>query len=369
MAPTPFRRRKAAHTVRNLAIAEAALALAKHRATAATRRSSRRPSGKLLLLGGVAVAAGAAALLKRDKVAGLLPSRSESEPGAAWTPPQPSNYDAPGPVANTATPIPAPDPHGQPAPIDEAQEEAAAAAEAAAIGGDRRRSTPATEPGEHADEAHRPLAEAGEGESEGEEQADADLEENATYRDAGESGAQAQIEEAIEDAAQPTAGETPEPLVSEPDEELSGVPGGGISGRPFSGLEPGGDEPAPRPPASPRQRRPSRRRPRSPSPPRSRSPRRPPPRRPSPPHPSRSRSPRLPPPRSPTPMRPRSRPHPARVAATPARATTTRTTGAPGPAAPSSRDTGLRRGHGAGDRAPLSRRERLAAHAAGPAAR
>jgi hypothetical protein len=35
MAPTPFRRRKAAKTVRNLAIAEAALALAKHRALAA----------------------------------------------------------------------------------------------------------------------------------------------------------------------------------------------------------------------------------------------------------------------------------------------------------------------------------------------
>ena len=60
MAPTPFRRRKAAKTVRNLAIAEAALALAKHRALAAAPgRRSRRPSGKLLLLGRAVAAAGA----------------------------------------------------------------------------------------------------------------------------------------------------------------------------------------------------------------------------------------------------------------------------------------------------------------------
>ena len=83
MAPSPFRRRKAAKAVRNLAIAEAALALAKDRALAAApgRHKSRRPSGKLLLLGGAVAAAGAAALLKRDKVAGLLPSRAgEPEP-------------------------------------------------------------------------------------------------------------------------------------------------------------------------------------------------------------------------------------------------------------------------------------------------
>src|SRR5919108_142103 len=107
MAPSPFRRRKAAKAARNLAIAEAALALAKDR----VGHGSRRSGGKLLLIGGAVAAVGAVALLKRDKVAGLLPSRTgEPEPAAPIpSPPQPSNYDAPGPVANTATPIPAPD--------------------------------------------------------------------------------------------------------------------------------------------------------------------------------------------------------------------------------------------------------------------
>jgi hypothetical protein len=208
MAPTPFRRRKAAKTMRNLAIAEAALALAKDRAHAvAPARRSRRSRGKLLLFGGAVAAAGAAALLKRDKVAGLLPSRSGEPEPAAPPPPQQSNYDAPGPVANTATPVPAPDPQ-PPAPIDEAAEEAAAAAEARAIGG-----TPdayAGPEGEPATASERPLAEAGEGESEGDEQADADLERNAEFRDDAPSDAERQIEDTIAQAGQPTSGETPE---------------------------------------------------------------------------------------------------------------------------------------------------------------
>jgi hypothetical protein len=192
MAPSPLRRRKRANTVRNLA-----------------------------LLGG-AVAAAAAALLKRDKVAGLLPSRSGEPAPVTPVPPQQSNYDAPGPVANTATPIPAPDPHGEPPEtIDEAHEEAAAAAEAAAIGGTSS-DYAGPELGEPADEAQRPLAEAGEGESEGQEQAEAELVDNATYRDAGASDTERQIDDAIEQAEQPQVGETP---------------GGGISGRPFSGLD------------------------------------------------------------------------------------------------------------------------------------
>ena len=77
-----------------------------------------------------AVAAGVAGFLGRDKVADRLPfgGRDDSPvTPAPPPPPQPSNYDAPGPVANTATPIPAPDPHGEPpAHIDEAAEEAAA---------------------------------------------------------------------------------------------------------------------------------------------------------------------------------------------------------------------------------------------------
>src|ERR671917_1240938 len=108
MAPSPFRRRKTAKTVRNLAIAEAAIALAKDRLAGTPSRGSRRPSGKLLLAGGAVAAAGAAALLKRDKVAALLPSRSGGDqpappaptpapPAPTPAPPQPSNYDAPGP--------------------------------------------------------------------------------------------------------------------------------------------------------------------------------------------------------------------------------------------------------------------------------
>jgi hypothetical protein len=215
MAPSPFRRKSAGKTLRNLALAEAALALAKDKARAATPgRKSRRPSGKLLLLGGAVAAAGAAALLKRDKVAGLLPSRS-GEPDAPETPapPQQSNYDAPGPVANTATPVPAPDPQ-QPAAIDESAEEAAAAAEAGAIGG-RPSDYAGSEPGKSADEAQRPLAEAGEGESEGQEQAEAGLAANAEFRDSAPTDAERQIEDTIEAADQPSAGETPEPLVSD----------------------------------------------------------------------------------------------------------------------------------------------------------
>jgi hypothetical protein len=210
----------------------------------------------------VVAAAGAAALLKRDKVAGLLPSRTGDAhaPGPAPTPPQPSNYDVRGPVANTSTPIPAPDHQAEtvaetapadavpaPPPIDEAAEEAAAAAEAAAIGG-----APEEYTGEDrdvpADEAFRPLAEAGEGEAEGQEQAEADLQENATYRDAGMSDAERQIEDAIEEAGQPFEGETPEPLVSEeaPAEQQTFLPPS-----PAAEPEPAAAEPEPEPTPEP----------------------------------------------------------------------------------------------------------------------
>ena len=96
------------------------------------------------------------------------PPRPES-----YTPPPVSNYDAPGPVANTATAVPVPPAYESPA-IDEAEEEAAAAAEAANIGGPVSDYAGA-EPGEPATEAERPLAEAGEGVSEGQEQTEADL--------------------------------------------------------------------------------------------------------------------------------------------------------------------------------------------------
>ena len=165
-------------------------------------RSSRR--GRLLLLGAAAVAAGV--FLKRDKVAGLLPSRAETYSPPA---PGPSNYDAPGPVANTATAVPVPEAY-EPEPVDEAAEEAAAAAEAANIGG--QVSDYVGPEGLPATEAERPLAEAGEGVAEGQEQAEFDLERAAEPTAPGMSGAEHQIEDTIEQAANPLAGETIEPV-------------------------------------------------------------------------------------------------------------------------------------------------------------
>jgi len=155
-----------------------------------------------LLLGVVALGA-AAVFLKRDKVTALLPSRSETP---SYTPPAPgpSNYDAPGPVANTATPVPAPEPY-QPPTVDEDAEEAAAAAEAANIGGVvSEYAGPTDLP---ADEAERPLAESGEGESEGLEQAELDLEHAAEPTAPGMSPSQHAIEDTIEQAGNPLSGE------------------------------------------------------------------------------------------------------------------------------------------------------------------
>jgi hypothetical protein len=167
---------------------------------------------KVLLLGGIAVAAGTVAYLKRDRVAGLLPSRTQ-EPAPPPPPPAPSNYDAPGPPANTATPVPAPEPQVHPAGLDEQAETDAAAAEAANVGGGPTEYAGPT--GEPATEAQRPVAEGGGGESEGQEQAEAELTENAILRDAGTTGAEQQIEEAIEQQHNPLEGEVAEPVVSE----------------------------------------------------------------------------------------------------------------------------------------------------------
>jgi hypothetical protein len=216
MASTPFRRRgkvaKAAHSARNLAIADAALALASDRLGVGP---SRRGRGRRLLLGGVAMALLAGVLFKRDKVVGLLPSRGQTyEPPATPPPPGPSNYDAPGPVANTATPVPAPDPQ-QPQAIDEDAEEAAAAVEAANIGGVvSDYAGPADLP---ADEAERPLAEAGEGEAEGREQAERDLTQAAEPTAPGTSDSERAIDDAIEQAANPLAGERVEPVAPSSD--------------------------------------------------------------------------------------------------------------------------------------------------------
>jgi hypothetical protein len=201
-----------AKTARNLAVADIALAFARDRVARMVPgmqpRRRRPPVGKLLIGGGVA--AGLLALLfKRDAVRGLLPgSSSESAPvEPSYTPPPVSNYDAPGPVANTATAVPVPPAFEEPT-IDEAAEEAAAAAEAANIGGSV--SDYVGPEGEIATEAERPLAEAGEGESEGQEQTEAELAAAAEPFD-GMSPEQAQIEDAIDQAGNPAVGETPEP--------------------------------------------------------------------------------------------------------------------------------------------------------------
>ena len=97
-----------------------------------------------------------------------------------------------------------PEPY-EPEPIDEAAEEAAAAAEAANIGGTvSDYAGPADLP---ATEAERPLAEAGEGEAEGQEQAELDLE-RAAESSEGMSDAEHRIDDTIEQAANPLEGET-----------------------------------------------------------------------------------------------------------------------------------------------------------------
>ena len=183
------------------------------RSTSRCQAAQAAPPGKKsLLLGGVAVAGAAALLLKRDKVTALLPGRSESAPvgsDGGYTPPPVSNYDASGPVSNTATAVPVP-PAQEPPTIDEAAEEAAAAAEAANIGGTV--SDYAGPDGETATDAEAPLAEAGEGESEGLEQAADELRDAAEgNEDDGLSPEEAQINEAIDDTANPLAGEQAEP--------------------------------------------------------------------------------------------------------------------------------------------------------------
>ncbi|RKQ92418.1 hypothetical protein C8N24_2264 [Solirubrobacter pauli] len=189
-------------TARNLAVADIALAFARDRLAAklpgVEPRKKKRSGAKKLLLGGGVAAAVAALLFKRESVKGLLPGGSgdsapPAEPGG-YTPPPVSNYDASGPVANTATAVPVPPAYEEPA-IDEAAEEAAAAAEAANIGGTV--SDYAGPEGETADDAFAPLAEAGEGEAEGQEQTEDELREAAEPFD-GRSPEEAQLDEAIE---------------------------------------------------------------------------------------------------------------------------------------------------------------------------
>src|SRR4051794_5003634 len=201
-----------AKTARNLAVADIALAFARDRVARMVpgmEPPKKRSKAKTALIGGGIAAALAALVFKRKTVMGLLPGGSSetapSEPVGGYTPPPVSNYDAPGPVANTATAVPVP-PAQEPPTIDEAAEEAAAAAEAANIGG--AVSDYAGPDGEVASEAEAPLAEAGEGEAEGFEQADDELIDAAEgNEDDGLTPEEAQINEAIDDTANPLAGE------------------------------------------------------------------------------------------------------------------------------------------------------------------
>jgi hypothetical protein len=192
---------KLAKTARNLAVADIALAFARDRLAAqlpGVQPRKRRPGRKSLLIGGVAATAAAALLFKRDKVTALLPGGRGDEPAPPqppYTPPPVSNYDASGPVANTATAVPVPPAYEEPT-IDEAAEEAAAAAEAANIGGTV--SDYAGPDGELATPEEAPLAESGEGEAEGQEQTELELREAAEGdEDDGLSPEEAQINEAI----------------------------------------------------------------------------------------------------------------------------------------------------------------------------
>lgn len=179
---------------------------------------ARLPSARTLLLGGAALAAAAGAALKArrkgptqigpgDPPETAAVGEAAREPEGAPAVPV-ANADVAGPPENTATAVPAPDPVVQdPAGgIDEAAEEAAAAAEAANIGGPAP-DYAGTELGEVAAEEERALAEAGEGESEGQEQAEADLADNAEPAAGDPVEGERAVEDAIEAQDDPRSGE------------------------------------------------------------------------------------------------------------------------------------------------------------------
>ncbi len=221
----PSRRRgkleRAARTARNLTLARAALSLVQTKLVGrlpGVRRKRRvTPARAAILGGGLAAFAG----LARTRRKGARTDVPPPPPAAAATttppPPTPANYDAAGPPANTATPLPAvTDPVDPVIGIDEEAEVAAAAAEAAGIGGPAPEYASSLDAGELADAPEAALLEAGGGESEGQEQAEADLADLATTGygpGAGKTDAERQIEEAIEQASNPASGETVDPDV------------------------------------------------------------------------------------------------------------------------------------------------------------
>lgn len=172
-------------------------------------------TGRAAVAGGVAAgAAGAVGILLRRRggsqesaqTPAAGPEFSAGTPGVA-------NYDAAGPPSNTATAVPVVDGSAEPLAIDEEAEVSAAAAEAANIGGPEIDYASA-DPDMTAGDAQVAPFEAGGGEAEGFEQAEADLVDSATS-DVGpgtrRTGSEQRIDEAIEAASDPSAGETPDP--------------------------------------------------------------------------------------------------------------------------------------------------------------
>ena len=174
-----------AKTARNLAVADVALAFARDRLASqlpGVQPRKRRRGRKALLLGGVATAAAAAVLLKRDRVTALLPGRSDepAPPEPAYTPPPVSNYDARRSGREHL------DPRAGAAGLRGADDRRSRRGGRRRGRGrqHRRHGVRLRRPdGEPATPEELPLAEAGEGESEGLEQADAELRDAAEDRE------------------------------------------------------------------------------------------------------------------------------------------------------------------------------------------
>lgn len=187
-------------------------------------------SARTLVLGGLAIAAYGAVKNKRA-ISGLLGGGGDSG-GSGYSPPTPAppvaNVDVAGPPANTSTHVPAPEPAVQPPTggIDEEAEVAAAAAEAANIGGAPEEYPDLDDPSLPADEAMRPLEEAGEGSSEGLELAEADLIDNAEPAAGDPIEGGRQIDDVIEEQDDPLSGE-----------RLEGSPAGPTEPAPTEGFD------------------------------------------------------------------------------------------------------------------------------------
>lgn len=216
----PSRRRgklaTAAKTARRIAVIRAATALVQTklgRKLPGRKRKRAVTPVRAAAVGGLV--AGVAGLIRSRRSGGGDGGGGGSQvPGGPVPPPAPANYDAPGPPSNTATPVPEPVIAADATPpemgIDEEAEVAAAAAEAASIGGPAPDYAPSALD-EELDEVERPLAEAGQGVSEGQEQAEGDLVELATTDigpGAGQTDAERLIEETIEQQSNPQSGET-----------------------------------------------------------------------------------------------------------------------------------------------------------------